>query len=218
MDSLPTWILCTTWVPGATEDQKRTSDSLDLELQMVVSCYVDVKNWIRVPWKNSQYSLPWAISQAPVINSCISYVSIFALPKNSVITLKQHYLLCAWHWWVCVCTTACTARGQLQGAGFPFPLNAPRDGTQIIWLGDKCPDLLRHLARPESSFFSSKFMVEYRKAPQDIWLNRGTDNLQLHTFSKTGFPQRTSSSVTLAGNVNQADNFLNLMLMYFHNL
>lgn len=61
-------------------------------------------------------------------------------------------------------------------------------------------------------------MVEYRKAPQDIWLNRGTDNLQLHTFSKTGFPQRTSSSVTLAGNVNQADNFLNLMLMYFHNL
>lgn len=58
-----------------------------------------------------------------------------------------------------MCATACAARGQVQGAGFLFPLYVPRHGTQIIWLGGKHPDLLNHLARPESSFASSESLL-----------------------------------------------------------
>jgi hypothetical protein len=46
---------CTTCLPGAFRSQKRVSDLLELELQMVVSPYVGAWNfWIL--WKSSQLS------------------------------------------------------------------------------------------------------------------------------------------------------------------
>lgn len=53
MDSLP---ICISVYHMSVSIQKRASDSLKLELQMAVSYYIDVKNWIHVLWKNSQYS------------------------------------------------------------------------------------------------------------------------------------------------------------------
>jgi hypothetical protein len=43
-------------VLDAQGDQKKMSDSLELELQMVVSHHVDIRNRILVLWKNSQRS------------------------------------------------------------------------------------------------------------------------------------------------------------------
>jgi hypothetical protein len=37
--------LCITWTPGTYRGQKRALDSLELELQMVVSCLVGARNW-----------------------------------------------------------------------------------------------------------------------------------------------------------------------------
>ena len=42
-------------VPGALGIQKRASDLLELELQMVVSLYVGAGNSTQVLWKNSQF-------------------------------------------------------------------------------------------------------------------------------------------------------------------
>lgn len=53
MDSLP---ICISVYHMSVSIQKRASDSLKLELQMAVSYYIDVKNWIHVLWKNIQYS------------------------------------------------------------------------------------------------------------------------------------------------------------------
>jgi hypothetical protein len=48
--------LCITRMSGAHGGQKRTSDPLELVLQIVVSLQMGAKNWTLVLWKSSQYS------------------------------------------------------------------------------------------------------------------------------------------------------------------
>jgi hypothetical protein len=48
-------VLCVC-MPGACGGQKRASDPLELELQMVVNCHVSSGNQIWVLWKNNQCS------------------------------------------------------------------------------------------------------------------------------------------------------------------
>lgn len=63
MDILP---ICISVYHMSVSIQKRASDSLKLELQMAVSYYIDVKNWIHVLWKNSTLNhelflqVPWS--------------------------------------------------------------------------------------------------------------------------------------------------------------
>jgi hypothetical protein len=44
------------YIPDAHRNQKRASDLLEQELQMVVSCYVGVGNLLQVLWKSSHCS------------------------------------------------------------------------------------------------------------------------------------------------------------------
>ena len=49
---------CATYAqPGACEGQKRASNLLELEIQIVVSHHVGVGNRTQVIWRSSQYSL-----------------------------------------------------------------------------------------------------------------------------------------------------------------
>ena len=48
--------ICTVYMPGAGRGQKRALDLLELELQMVVNCYVDAGNGTWVICKSSKYS------------------------------------------------------------------------------------------------------------------------------------------------------------------
>jgi hypothetical protein len=48
--------LFVTFLLGAPEGQKSSSDPRDLELQMVMSHHVGAWNWTWALWKNSQYT------------------------------------------------------------------------------------------------------------------------------------------------------------------
>lgn len=41
-------VCCSMWAPGVHGRQKTVSNALELELRMVVSCYVSVGNWTQV--------------------------------------------------------------------------------------------------------------------------------------------------------------------------
>ena len=46
VDGCFAWVYVITYVPGASGDQKNALGSLELELQMVVSCHVGAETWI----------------------------------------------------------------------------------------------------------------------------------------------------------------------------
>lgn len=48
--------MCTTGIPDAQERQKSESDHLELELQMFVSHYIGLGDWIWVLCKSNKYS------------------------------------------------------------------------------------------------------------------------------------------------------------------
>ena len=48
--------MCTICVPGACGDKKAVSDSLELQLKMVVICHVGARNWTQILCKSSKYS------------------------------------------------------------------------------------------------------------------------------------------------------------------
>lgn len=72
-------------VDGAAKGQKWIFPGLNQEFWMVISCYVDVGNWILVLCKNNKcFELP----------SCYSSSSTWVLER----------FLCVWFLWVCLCT------------------------------------------------------------------------------------------------------------------
>lgn len=43
-------------MPGTHGGQKKKLDSLELEIQVLVSCHLGVRNQTRVVWKSSQFA------------------------------------------------------------------------------------------------------------------------------------------------------------------
>ena len=69
------YILC---MPGIRfRDQKRTSDSLELELQTVVSSQVGAENWTQDLWKNSQ----WFLSADPSLQRSSKWAIFLSVRK-----------------------------------------------------------------------------------------------------------------------------------------
>lgn len=91
----PICILCTAWVPGSHEGQKRPSDALELELCTVVSCHVSAWTWIQSGLEEEQL----VETSLPSINISIlkSPDIVFLLKLERIELLFIIFWLCKLH-------------------------------------------------------------------------------------------------------------------------
>jgi hypothetical protein len=88
---LSVWIFCsnlcliTNYVPSGLKGQKRASDPLRLEFQMIVSCHMGAEDQTRVLWKSSQWSEPLIHLSSLFIH----FLTCFQLKEVEIFTLKD---------------------------------------------------------------------------------------------------------------------------------
>lgn len=81
---------CVYTMCSALGSQKRALEFLELEIQIVVKCFVGARNWTLVLWKNSKCSYP--------LNNLSNF------PKND---LKKNWYSLSFKLCLCVCVCVC---------------------------------------------------------------------------------------------------------------
>lgn len=95
---LPTYI---GWVSHVLKGQKRSLDSLELEVERVVSCHVGVGNWTRVLYKSSQWReshLSSPMEFLPLFSTKYTFLAFSCTKLPGVYFVSSTLTFCGWTW------------------------------------------------------------------------------------------------------------------------